>query len=158
MISILQSIPPITWVPLLVILLHFGDRPTIVVVAIASFFPMALSVMNAIEGVNPVHVQVAQVLGASTWQLVTKVYGPEVLPAVVTGAQVSFGNAWRSLIAGEMVGGVNGGLGWSISYAGEVADMSGVLMGIAIIGLLAALIDRVLLEQVKRRLLRWRYV
>ena len=158
LVSVLQAIPPVTWMPFLIILFGFGDRPIVTVVALASFFPMALSVLGGIEGVNPLHVEQARVLGASRWQLLAKVYAPEALPAVLTGAQVAFGNAWRSLIAGEMVGGVGAGLGWSISYAGEVADMGGVLAGIVVIGGLAILLDHAVLEQFKRRLLPWRYL
>lgn len=156
LIAILQSIPPITWAPFLIILFGFGNIPIITVVAIATFFPMALSVMNATEGVSRTHVELARVMGASKWQILTKVYAPEAMPAFVTGAQVAFGNGWRSLIAGEMVVGASKGLGWSINYAGEVADMAGVLVGIAVIGAIASLIDHVLLEQAKRRLLHWR--
>lgn len=156
LIATLQSVPPITWVPFLLILLGFGNAPVIIVITIASFFPMALAVLNGTEGVSRTHVEVARVMGASRWQLLTKVYAPETLPAVITGAQVAFGNAWRSLIAGEMVAGVSSGLGWSISYAGEVADMAGVLVGIVVVGAAAAAIDSLVLEQLKRRLLHWR--
>lgn len=157
-ISILQAIPPITWVPFFILLLGYGDLPIILVITIASFFPMALSVMNATEGVNRTHLELARVLGASKKQLIFKVYAPETLPSFVTGAQVAFGNAWRSLIAAEMVGGASVGLGWSISYASEIADMEGVLASIVTIGAIAILLDYVVLEQVKRRLLKWRYV
>lgn len=157
LIAILQAVPPITWLPFLIIILGFGSTPVMVVVAVASFFPMALSVLGGIESVERIHVDQARVLGASRWQLLSRVYLPETLPAIVTGAQVAFGNAWRSLIAGEMVGGVSQGLGWSMSYAGEVADMKGVLAGIVIIGALALLMDRLVLERLKHRLLPWRY-
>lgn len=157
LISVLQSIPPITWVPFMIILLGFGNLPIILVITIASFFPMALSVLNATEGVSRTHLEVARVLGASRPQLLTRVYGPETLPAVLSGAQVAFGNAWRSLIAGEMVGGTSSGLGWSISFAGEVADMAGVLVGITVVGTLAAVIDHLLLGGLRRRLLRWQH-
>lgn len=156
LISILQSVPPITWVPFLIILFGFGNIPIMIIITLASFFPMALSVMNGAEGVSRTHVELARVMGASRRQLLVKVYGPETLPSVITGAQVAFGNAWRSLIAGEMVGGVSVGLGWSISFAGEVADMAGVLVGIVVVGSAAAAIDHFVLEQLKRRLLHWR--
>ncbi len=156
LIAILQSIPPITWAPFLIILFGFGNTPVIIVVGIASFFPMALAVMNATESTSRTHLEVARVLGASRWQLLSKVYAPEALPAFVTGAQLAFGNAWRSLVAGEMVVGATKGLGGSIKFAGEVADMAGVLAGIVIIGVIASVIDHVVLEQVKRRLLPYR--
>lgn len=158
LIGILQSIPPITWLPFLVILYGFGDVPIMTIIIIASFFPMALSVMNATEGVSPTHLEVAKVLGARKGQLLRKVYLPETLPAFITGAQVAFGNAWRSLIAGEMVGSAAVGLGFSISFSGEVADMNGVIMYIIVIGTIATFLDHFVLEMLKRRLLHWRYV
>ncbi|WNQ10470.1 ABC transporter permease subunit [Paenibacillus aurantius] len=158
LISILQSIPPITWVPFFMILLGFGSQTIITIITIASFFPMALSVLNGTEGVNKTHLELARVLGASRKQLITRVFAPESLPALVTGAQLSFGNAWRSLIAAEMFGGASVGLGRYLSYRSEIADMQGVLISIIVIGTIAALIDLVLLERLKRRLLHWRYV
>ncbi len=156
-VSVLQSVPPIAWVPLFIILLGFGDPPIILVILIAAFFPMTVSVMNAVEQVDPLRIDVARLMGATKSQLVTKVYAPEVAPAIITGAQVGFGNAWRSLIAAEMVGGVNVGLGWFINFSGEIADMVGVLAGIFVIGLFSALLDGYFLERLKRRLLRWQY-
>jgi NitT/TauT family transport system permease protein len=157
-VSILQSVPPIAWVPLFILVLGFGDAPIILVILISAFFPMALSVMNAVEQVDSVRVDVARLMGANKNQLITKVYAPEVIPAIITGAQVGFGNAWRSLIAAEMVGGVNVGLGWFINFSGEIADMVGVLIGIFVIGLFSALLDGFVLERVKRRLLKWKYL
>lgn len=156
LVSLLQSVPPITWVPFLIILFDFGNIPVITVVAMATFFPMALAVLNGTEGVSRTHVELAQVMGASRWQVLTRVYLPEVMPATITGLQVSFGNAYRNLIAAEMVSGASAGLGWAISYAGETADMAGVLVGIITVGASAALTDNILLEGLKRRLLHWR--
>ena len=85
-IVILQSIPSIAWVPLFLIVMGFGNLPIIVVVALAAFFPMALSVMNATESVQPVQVAAARVMGASRWQLVRRVYLPAVMPELITGA------------------------------------------------------------------------
>jgi NitT/TauT family transport system permease protein len=158
LISILQSIPPITWVPFFVILLGYGNATIVTVITIASFFPMALSVLNATEGVNRTHLELARVLGASKGQQLTKVFAPESLPAFMTGAQVAFGNAWRSLIAAEMVGGATSGIGYYSNWRGEIADMEGVLMSIMCIGAIAAFLDYMVLERLKRKLLHWRYV
>lgn len=158
LIAILQSIPPIVWVPFFMILLGIGKGTTITVITVASFFPMALSVLNGTEGVNRTHLELARVLGASRWQLLTKVFAPECFPTFMTGAQVSFGNAWRSLIAAEMVGGASVGLGFSVQLYGNNADMEGVLASIVMIGTIAALIDLFILEKVKRKLLHYRYV
>lgn len=157
-IIILQSIPSIAWVPLFLILMGFGNMPIIVVVAIAAFFPAALSVMNATESVQKVHVAAARVMGASRLDMLRRVYLPAVMPELITGAQLAFGNAWRALISAEMLIGFGKGLGRSLSYAGETADMVGVMMNILAIAILAPLIDQLVLENLKHRLLRYQYV
>ena len=157
-IIILQSIPSIAWVPLLLILMGFGSLPIIVVVGIAAFFPAALSVMNAAESVQQVHVSAARVMGATRRDLLKRVYLPAVMPELITGAQLAFGNAWRALISAEMLVGFGKGLGRSLSYAGETADMVGVMTSILAIAILAPGIDQLLLENLKRRVLRYKYV
>lgn len=157
-IIILQSIPSIAWVPLFLIMMGFGNLPIIVVVAIAAFFPAALSVMNATESVQKVHVAAARVMGASRWDMLRRVYLPAVMPELITGAQLAFGNAWRALISAEMLVGFGKGLGRSLSYAGETADMVGVMTSILAIAILAPLIDQLVLENLKHRVLRYQYV
>lgn len=157
-IIILQSIPSIAWVPLLLILMGFGSMPIIIVVAIAAFFPAALSVMNATESVQKVHVSAARVMGATRRDLLKRVYLPAVMPELITGAQLAFGNAWRALISAEMLIGFGEGLGRTLAYAGETADMVGVMMNILTIAILAVLIDQLILEKLKHRLLRYQYV
>lgn len=157
-IIILQSIPSIAWVPLFLILMGFGNVPIIVVIALAAFFPAALSVMNATESVLETHVSAAKVMGAGHWDMLRRVYLPAVMPELITGAQLAFGNAWRALISAEMLIGFGQGLGRSLAYAGETADMIGVMANILTIAILATLIDQVLLENLKRRVLRYQYV
>lgn len=157
-IIILQSIPSIAWVPLFLILMGFGNLPIIIVVALAAFFPAALSVMNATESVQQVHVSAARVMGANRWDMIRRVYLPAVMPELITGAQLAFGNAWRALISAEMLVGFGKGLGRGLAYAGETADMTGVMTNILVIAILAPLIDQLILEKLKHRLLRYQYV
>ncbi|MEC9484002.1 MAG: ABC transporter permease [Halomonas sp.] len=157
-IIILQSIPSIAWVPLFLILMGFGNLPIIIVVAVGAFFPTALSVMNATESVEKVHISAARVMGASRTQMLRRVYFPAVTPELITGAQLAFGNAWRALISAEMIVGFSAGLGRSLAYAGEIADMTGVMTNILVIAVLAAIIDQVILENIKHRLLRYQYL
>ncbi|ARP95416.1 ABC transporter permease [Bordetella genomosp. 13] len=157
-IVILQAIPSIAWVPLFLIVMGFGNAPIIIVVALSAFFPAALSVMNATESVQRVHVSAARVMGATPWDLVKRVYLPAVMPELITGAQLAFGNAWRALISAEMLIGFGKGLGRSLAYSGEIADMTGVMANILVIAVLAALIDQFVLERLKHRLLRYQYV
>ena len=157
-IVILQAIPSIAWVPLFLIVMGFGNTPIIAVVSMSAFFPAALSVLNATESVQRVHVSAARVMGATSWGMVKRVYLPAVMPELITGAQLAFGNAWRALISAEMLVGFGKGLGRSLAYSGEIADMAGVMSNILVIAILAALIDQLVLERLKHYLLRYQYV
>ena len=64
----------------------------------------------------------------------------------------------RALISAEMLIGFGKGLGRSLAYSGEIADMTGVMTNILVIAVLAALIDQFVLENLKHRLLRYQYV
>jgi len=65
---------------------------------------------------------------------------------------------WRALISAEMLVGFGKGLGRGLAYAGETADMTGVMANILVIAILAPLIDQMILEKLKQRLLRYQYV
>lgn len=158
LVSLLQSIPPITWIPFLVIFMGFGNGPIVVIVAMSSFYPLVQNIIGATEHIDRIHLNLATALNASWFQRIKTIYIPTVFPSIIIGSQIAFGNAWRSLVAAEMLAGIGNGLGWSIAYAGEIADMSGVLAFIVIIGTIAGFIDQVLLEKLKRILLKWRYV
>jgi len=158
LVSLLQSIPPITWIPFLVIFMGFGNGPIIVIVTLSSFYPLVQNIIGATEQIEAIHLDLARALKADWFQRIRTIYIPSVFPSVIIGSQIAFGNAWRSLVAAEMLAGVGSGLGWSIAYSGEIADMSGVLALILVIGSLAGIIDRILLEQLKRILLKWRYL
>src|SRR5690606_21749579 len=139
-IIILQSIPSIAWVPLFLILLGFGNLPIIVVIALSAFFPAALSVMNATESVLAVHVSAARVMEVHGRDMLARVYLPAVMPELITGAQLAVGHAWHALISAEMLVGFGHGLGRNLAYAGETADMLGVMSNILAIAILATLI------------------
>ena len=156
-LALLQSVPPIAYLPLLILLLGFGDRAVLWVITLAALFPIAINAVAAVESVNKVYLAAARNLGARPRQLATRVYLPAALPVLLSGAQAGFGNAWRALIAAEMFGGTNIGLGWSIASASQVGDVTGVLLGITVIGVLSVMIDGIGFGLAKRLLLRWRY-
>ncbi|AEB12482.1 ABC transporter permease [Marinithermus hydrothermalis] len=157
LLSILQAVPPIAYLPLLILILGFGDRAILWVITLAALFPIAINAIAAVEQMRWVHIAAARNLGARPHHLALRVYLPASLPTLLAGAQAGFGNAWRALIAAEMFGGTNVGLGWSIATAAQVGDMARVLLGITTIGLLSAAIDNGLFTLAKRKLLRWRY-
>ena len=94
----------------------------------------------------------AQTLGASSWQIVTRVVGPMILPRLITGLRLSLGPAWLFLIAAEAIAATEG-LGYRIFLVRRFLAMDVILPYVAWITLLAFVTDR-LLARLSRRPLR----
>jgi len=149
-ISFFQSVPPITWIPLFIILMGIGDLPIVSVVTMATIFPVAIAVNHAMRSIPQTQVWMAWALGAKNFRMVRQFYLPAILPALASGLRVGFGIAWRTLVASEMIGG-NNGIGFFIQTAGQVGNTGAVIWGIFVIGGLSLTFDALLL----RRLERW---
>ena len=150
-VSFFQSVPPITWVPLFIILMGIGDLPIVSVVSLATMFPVAIAVNQAMRAIPPNQVLAARALGARNLSMLIAFYLPATVPSLAGGLRVGFGIAWRTLVASEMVGG-NNGIGFAIQTAGQVGNSGEVIWGIFVIGGLSLVFDSLFL----RRLERWR--
>lgn len=154
--GMLQNVPPIAYIPLLILLLGFGDKPVGVVIALAAFFPMAVGGLNALSHLEARHLEVARTLQASRALTLRRVVLPALAPQLVGASRISFGNAWRGLVAAEMIAGVGQGIGWTIAQSGQIGDMAGVLLGILAVGVVAAVVDAWLFGALERRLFAWK--
>ncbi|MDC3417539.1 ABC transporter permease [Aquibacillus salsiterrae] len=153
-VTYFQATPPMAWAPLLIILLGLGDAPMIAVIIIASFFPILINVVQGMNQIPETHIRAARSLGAKGWKLAIYVYLPEIIPAAISGITVGFAISWRSLVAAEMIGG-NAGIGYFISFNGQIGNASSVLLGILLIGFLALILDFLLLRPIQKRFASW---
>lgn len=156
LVGMLQAVPPIAFMPLLVLLLGFGNAPVAVVVAVATFYPLAIGAQAALAHLEGSYLEVARALAAPAGLRFRRVTLPAILPELLGAARIGFGNAWRGLVAAEMIGGAGHGIGWDISQRAQVGDMAGLLSGIVVVGLVAALIDGYLFGTLERALRRTR--
>ncbi|MCQ6277290.1 ABC transporter permease [Bacillus sp. V3B] len=153
-VTFFQATPAMAWAPLLIIFLGLGDAPMIAVILIASFFPILINVIQGMNMISESHIRAAKSLGAKGWRLGVYVYLPEIIPAAISGVSVGFAIAWRSLVAAEMIGG-NSGIGYFISFNGQIGNTASVILGIIIIGFLALMMDYLLLKPLQQRFAGW---
>ncbi len=149
-----RQIPPLAWLPLVVLWVGIGDLAKTVVIAKVVFFPVFLNTLQGIRGVSKEHVEVARVFHLSPWRLARQVIIPGALPSILTGLRYGAGLSWSLVVVAEMLSG-RAGLGFLIFRAQEllVTDQLVVVMGV--IGGVGFAIDRSL-RRVERRLLRWK--
>lgn len=153
--SLFMSIPPIAWTPLLILFLGLGDVSMVAVIVMAAVFPMAITVQEGVQSIQGGEVRAARTLGASRAQLLRHVYLPACLPFVTAALRIGFSQAWRALVAAEMIG-ASKGIGWMVSTGGQIGNSSQVLLGISLIGLIAWLTESLVFRRLASRYSHWR--
>lgn len=153
--GLFMAIPPIAWAPLTMIVFGLGYVSIIAVIFIAAVFPMALTIQDGVQAIRGGEVRAARILGASRLQLLLHVYLPASLPSLTAALRVGFSQAWRALVAAEMIG-ASRGIGWMVSMGGQVGNASQVLLGIALIGLIAWLAETLVFRRIEDHYQTWR--
>lgn len=152
-VEALRPIPPIAWIPITILLLGIGDTQNLSIIVIGAFFPLLLNTIHGVSHVDPVLVRAARTLGASEWTILRKVIWYNALPSIFTGLRISLGVAWMCLVAAELVGSIDG-LGFMMNDARNFLRSDIVITGMATIGLVGTLMDRIILIAASR-LMPW---
>ena len=152
--SLFMAIPPIAWAPLTMIVFGIGYWSIVAVIFIAAMFPMAITVQQGVQAIRHGEVRAARVLGANRSQLLRYVYVPASLPYLTAALRIGFSQAWRALVAAEMIG-ASKGIGWMVSTGGQIGNSSQVLLGIVLIGLIAWLMENQIFRRLERRYQPW---
>ena len=155
-VSILNPIPGLAWVPLFILWFGLGDTPTILLVAWASFPPMVFNTWTGSKTINEIWVRAAQSMGAQGATLFTKVIVPGALPFVLTGMRIGLARSWRAVVAGEMLSAGAFGLGWLIFEARDFVRTDVMLSGVLAIGVIGLLLEKVLFQAIEKyTVVRW---
>lgn len=154
LLSLVRPLPSMAWIPLTLLWLGITETQKYAIVFMGCVAPLTLSMYAAASSVDPVLVKAARNLGASRAALLRLVVLPAALPQVLSGLRVMLGIAWTCVISAELVA-AEDGLGFLIMNAREYFRTDQVLLGMALISLVVLTTDLVL-NQIERRLLRWR--
>lgn len=149
-----RQIPPLAWLPLIILWVGIGDLAKTVVIAKVVFFPVFVNTLQGIRGVARDHVEVARVFHLSRRRFVTKVLLPGALPSILTGVRYGAGLSWSLVVVAEMLSG-RAGLGYLIFRAQELLVTDELVVVMLVIGAVGFAIDRSL-RRLERRLLRWK--
>lgn len=158
-ISGLQVLPSVAWVPAAIIWFGLSDATVYFVILMGAIPSIVNGLIAGIDQVPPQLRRVGTVLGASRWQLATAVILPAALPGYLAGLKQGWAFAWRSLMAAEIIatgGSIGFGLGSMLDQSRELADMAGVLATIILILFVGILIELVFFGPLERRMLRRR--
>jgi taurine transport system permease protein len=149
-----RPLPPLAYYTLLVIWLGIGDLSKVTLLLLAGLPPVIIATAGAVGGLRPDFIHGARSLGATRWQVFRYVVLPGCLPEIFTGLRVSIGFIYTTLVAAEMVAGVNG-LGWLVLDASKFLQSDVIFVGIFLMGLTGLLLDAIL-RTIERLAVPWR--
>ncbi len=149
-----RPLPPLAYLPLIVIWFGIEETAKIVLIFLACFAPLAMAARAGVKSVMIEQINAAYSLGASKWQVIRHVIIPAALPEIFTGMRIAIGFGWTTLVAAEMVA-ANAGLGQMVLNASNFLRTDVVIMGIVVIGVVAYGFD-LLMRYIERRAVPWK--
>ena len=156
-IEILRPISPLAWIPIAILWFGVGDISAVFIIFLASLFPITLTAMNAVRGVELVHLNAGRNFGLASADLLRRVIYPAILPQILVGLRLSLGIAWLVVVAAEMMA-VSSGLGFLIvdaRNAGNRYDL--VVAGMVLIGLIGLGLDVLMRRLERSKAMAWGY-
>ncbi|WFS21107.1 taurine ABC transporter permease TauC [Pseudomonas sp. 905_Psudmo1] len=153
LIEFYRPIPPLAYLPLIVIWCGIGELSKVLLIYLAIFAPVAIATATGVRNVDPTKLRAAQSLGATQAQLIRHVILPSALPDILTGIRIGLGVGWSTLVAAELIAATEG-LGFMVQSAAQFLVTDVVILGILVIALIAFALE-LGLRALQRKLVPW---
>ena len=139
-IELYRPVPPLAWAPLIITVFGIDNSGKIFLLFMVSFAIMIVSARAGASGMQLSKIHAAHSLGASKWQILSKVIFPNSLPEILTGIRVSIGVCWGTLVAAEFLAGTTG-IGFVENVARKYMQYEHIWITIFVMGMLGMLFD-----------------
>jgi NitT/TauT family transport system permease protein len=150
-----NAVPKVAIVPILMIWLGVGAAPAIITAFVISFFPIVVNVATGLATIEPEMRDVMRSLGASQYEILTKVGIPRAMPYLFASLKVAITLAFIGSVISETVGG-NRGIGFLMLSAGARNDTATTFAGLFAIAIMGVLMYA-LCALVEKRMTRWAF-
>lgn len=152
-VGVLRPIPMIGWTPLFILWFGLGETSKIITIAVSAFWSLLINTIDGFKNVDRNYLEVSQILEKGKLDNIFHVIIPSIFPSVFTGIRLGMSNAWRGVVAAEMIA-ATAGIGYMISSARELFKTAELMVGLLAIGLICLLIDIVILR-IQKYIFRW---
>lgn len=156
MLSLGLPIPSIALVPLFILWFGLGNASAILLVAFVSALQVVYNTWTGVKTTNPLWLRVGASVNANSRDVLWKIVLPAAFPFILTGLRLGLARGWIGTVAGEMISTSTWGLGWMIFDALQFLQTSTMLVGLATIGLVGYVIEKIAFQPVEQRtVVRW---
>lgn len=157
LIELLRPIPPLAWIPFAIIWFGLTSFSAGFIIFIGAVFPIIINTYSGFRGVPRVFVEAAKMLGCTKdIPLIRYIAFPAALPSVAAGIRIATGVGWMCLVAAELFGVSNYGLGQKLWFYYSLHQMDSVVVYMILLGLIGLAFDMVFRHYVDKKFLKWR--
>jgi NitT/TauT family transport system permease protein len=152
----LQSLPSVAWVPAAVLWFGLSDATIYFVVLMGAVPSIANGLVSGIEQVPPLLPRVGYAMGASRAQAARLIMLPAALPGFFSGLKQGWAFSWRSLMAAEIIAtspSLGFGLGAYLNQGESLSDMPSVMAAIILILIVGIGVELIAFRPAERRIL-----
>lgn len=140
LIEFYRPLPPLAYLPLMIIWFGIGETSKVLLIFLACFAPVALAARSGVLSASQNQINAARSMGANSTQVLLHVVLPAALPEILVGLRIGMGVGWTTLVAAEMIA-ANAGVGQMVLNASNFLRTDVVMMGILLIGIFAGLFE-----------------
>jgi NitT/TauT family transport system permease protein len=156
LVSILAPIPGLAYTPLFLLWFGPGEISAVLLVGFVSMFPIIYNSWTGVKAVKEIWLRSAQSMGADNRRMFRHVILPGALPYILTGLRLGLAQAWRILVAVEMLAAVPWGLGWLIFGAREFLNTDAMMAGVTVIAVIGLLLEKYVFQKLENyTVVRW---
>ena len=136
---VFEGLPKLALAPIVVLALGLGIASKIGMAVALTIVISALTTYSGMRAVDRDLVRLVFSLGATRWQVFSKVILPGTFPAILSAMRINIGLALAGAIVGEFIGSQHG-LGRSIEYAGQTYNIALIWSGVFTLSLLSVVL------------------
>jgi len=151
--ELLRSIPPLAWIPIVIMWFSIGEFSKILIIFTGTFTPIVINTYTGIKMVRPLYLDIGRIFNANNRQLLTEIAIPAALPNIFAGLRCATSAGWMIVLAAEMMGAKNG-MGYLIIRGLEYFDVPLILVGMLVIGIVGAILA-IITDYVQRWVCPW---
>ncbi|MFI0807076.1 ABC transporter permease [Streptomyces echinatus] len=158
-LSGLQSLPSVAWVPPAVVWFGLNNSMMYTVILLGAVPSIANGLVSGVDQVPPLFLRAGRTMGATGLKGTWHVTLPAALPGYVAGMKQGWAFSWRSLMAAEIIAqfpDLGVGLGQLLENGRTASDMAMVFEAILLILFVGIAIDLLIFSPLERWVLRSR--
>lgn len=139
-LEFMRHTPPLALIPMIILWFGIGELSKIIIIILASFFPVFLNTLKGIKSCDKKLIEVGQAFNFTKYEIFKKIIFPSAIPDILTGLKLGIGYSWRAIIGAEMIA-ASSGLGYLILDGQQMSRSDIVMVGIFSIGIFGSVTD-----------------